>query len=113
MNTIKRLVASTLAALFLVGLMGTYSPAQAQQIWIDCKPNTVAVYYNRIHMRCTNQTVFFWYGVTETPTNRDFLNRVLTLANTAVTTGKSVKLLYDTTKSKNDWREVVGIELFQ
>ena len=64
-----------------------------------CTINNVAVYDNRIHVRCSNANgAIFYYAAASTDANA---NRFLTLLNTAYALGKQPVVVFDPNSAHN------------
>lgn len=93
----------------------------AQGVWFDCRAQGVAVYTQRVHIRCANSAGAIRYFAMRSSANRDFVNRTLTVANTAVVAGKIIKIQYNPndTSGQNvgcgaaDCRLIQAVEIIQ
>jgi len=82
----------------LVGL-GLAGNASAQVIVTNCQPVEVASLENRIHVRCATATsggiVYFALGTKRTPDESAFALRSLSLASTALVSGRGLAIRFD------------------
>lgn len=74
------------------------APAAAQLVVIDCRPDEVASLGSRIHVHCTtgrNGIVYFALGTRRTTEEKEFANRALSLASSALVSGRSLAIRFD------------------
>ncbi len=72
----------------------TGAASSGNQVWADCLPARVAVFGNRIHVRCTAAVSNLWYFAYPTTDDAEAA-RVLSLMTTAQVTGQTLGVLYD------------------
>jgi hypothetical protein len=83
--------------LLWLGLAGA-KEAQAQLVVIDCQPVEVASLQRRIHVLCStgrNGIVYFALGTNRTPDETAFAVRALSIANTALVSGRPLLIRFD------------------
>jgi hypothetical protein len=117
-NTFNHL--SWLTALTCVLLMSGPAEANASQTWVTCTPSSVATYFERIHIRCSESfsgISFFAYGTKKDPAGAA---RSMSMATSALISGRNVKILYDPEDQSGasigcqtgDCRLLIGLEMF-
>ena len=62
--------------------------------WVNCTPTRVASYTSRIHVRCASAVAGILYFAQSTANAND-VARSLSLASTALVTGRDLNILYD------------------
>lgn len=85
-------------ALVLLFAWGRPAVAQPNLVFIDCRPDEVASLGNRVHVHCTtgrNNIVYFALGTRRTTEEKEFANRVLSLASAALVSGRSLAIRFD------------------
>jgi hypothetical protein len=93
-TTVKRF-----AFFVLLSLGWAAKPARAQQlVVIDCQPVEVASLQRRIHVLCStgrNGIVYFALGTNRTADETAFAVRALSIANTALVSGRQLSIRFD------------------
>ena len=100
-------------------ILGT-SAANAS-VWATCKPSAVASFDTRFHIRCAVSVGAIAYFAIPAGANSDFYRASLAVANSALVTGKTIKVLYepgDTSGAAfgcgaSDCRKFTGLEMFE
>lgn len=110
MNSKRKSLLHISVAVFLFTSMVFATSARASQTWVECKPQRIGVYADRMHVTCGPTSP--WYGIKFNNNNKDFANRIISIVNSAVISGKPMKILYDTVDG-NDWRNILSVEVWQ
>ena len=87
-------------------------------VWFNCTISDIAVFDNRVHVRCTTSpgSGVFYFAAASTYPNEMLSNRYLTLLNTAFALDERVNIQYDSLSANNppgcnigDCRLIVGM----
>lgn len=106
----RNLHIAIIAGILSIGTLFVSVAAAAPWEWETCRIGRVAAHSNRIHVRCVDGD--FWYVARVADNDKEFINRVLALANTAVVTGNTVKIAYDPDEESGPDRFIKAFELF-
>ena len=112
-----RLTFALLGALALCAALP--SRANAAQIWGSCATSGVAVFENRIHVRCASPIMGFTFFAVSTSDPQN-VQRFLTVLNAARTFNRTINILFDPTDLSGanfgclnaDCRVARGVEMF-
>lgn len=86
-----------------------FGAGAAQADVVDCAPLRARSYSDRLDTRCQN--IDRWFIALRSDTNPEHFKEMLSLLNSAILTGKSVKLYYTLDASGNGILK--GVELFR
>ena len=112
-----RLTFALLGAMALSAALPTR--ANAGQIWGSCTTSGVAVFENRIHVRCSSPVMGFTFFAVSTSDPQNVL-RFLTVLNSARVNNRPINILFDPTDLSGanfgclntDCRVARGVEMF-
>jgi hypothetical protein len=85
--------------------------ASAAQVWANCKPTEVAVWNNRVHVRCSVAAPggIEFFAVQILSGNAADVDRFVNLTSRAITNARLVSILFESTDtSPNAWGCLAG-----
>jgi len=88
----------------LLIVFGLFISSLGHANWHNCKPTQVAVFQNRVHVRCAaNAPGGIGYFAFKTSVNTEFANRLQALASTAQVSGKTLNIEFDPNENGQSW----------
>ena len=100
-------------------LAAAVSDASAGGAWSDCVPVLTGTFANRIHVKCAASVSggIVWFAVDNAKV--DYANRFMSMANTALVSGKTLSVYYDPADTSgsafgcdaSDCRKAIGINM--
>jgi hypothetical protein len=90
--------ACAVAVAFCVNVLSPGN-AKAAEVWTECKPAEVAVFKNRVHVKCSVAAPggILFFAVPITAGNAADVDRFVNMASTAITSSRSLSVVFDST----------------